>query len=384
MQDYQYITNTQQLQRVCDSLQSSPVLALDTEFMREKTYFARLCLIQIAAEQQIIIIDPLAIDELGPFLELLYNPDILKILHAGRQDLELFYDLQGSVPEPVFDTQIAATVLGFADQIGYANLVEKILGVQLDKSHARTDWSMRPLSNQQLDYAADDVRYLVQLYPEILRRLKSLGREQWLQEDFVALTDSAQYQYAPGEIWKRVGGHGRLKSQQLVVLQQLAAWREQCARQLDKPRKWILSDDVLLNLAQRMPDKPDKLAGIRGMPETIIRDFGSELIDRIQQARALPKSEWPTPRAHFAPTRDQELLIDSLMLLVKYLAFNNQITPATLAARKEVERLVRGERELNLLKGWRRYIIGEALLDMLEGKVSIRAVDGKLEVSRNN
>ncbi len=384
MQDYQYIADAQQLKRICDSLQSSPMLALDTEFMRERTYFARLCLIQIATEQQIFIIDPLAIDELRPLFELLYNPAILKILHAGRQDLELFYDLQGSVPEPVFDTQLAATVLGFADQIGYAKLVEKILGIQLDKSHARTDWAKRPLSNQQLDYAVDDVRYLVQLYPEIQRRLENMGREQWLQEDFVALTDSAQYQYPPGESWKRVSGHGRLRPQQLAVLQQLASWREQRARQLDKPRKWILSDDVLLNLAQRMPDNPDKLAGIRGMPEAVVRDFGSELIDRIQRARALPKSEWPTPKTHFAPTRDQELLIDSLMLYVKYLAFNNQITPTTLASRKEVERLVRGERELNLLKGWRSHIAGQSLLDMLEGKVSIEIVDGKLEVSRNS
>ncbi len=384
MQAYQYIKDLQQLGRICDSLQSSPVLAVDTEFMREKTYFARLCLIQIATEQQIVIIDPLAIDDLRPFLELLYNPGILKILHAGRQDLELFYDLQGRIPGPVFDTQIAATVLGFADQIGYASLVEKILGRQLDKSHARTDWAKRPLSNQQLDYAADDVRYLIQLYPEILRQLEALGREQWLEDDFAALTDRTQYQYTPDESWKRVSGYGRLKPQQLAVLQKLAAWREQRARKLNKPRKWILSDDVLLNLAQRMPDNPDKLAGIRGMPETVVRDFGSELIDRIQQARVLPKSEWPTPKAYFAPTRDQELLIDSLMLYVKYLAFNNQITPATLAGRKEVERLVRGGRELNLLKGWRRHIAGEALLEMLEGKASIHIHNGELEITSDH
>jgi len=380
MQEYHYIDNEQQLGQACDTLRSSPILALDTEFMREKTYFAQFCLIQIATEREIFIIDPLSVGNLQPLIELLYDTNIVKILHAARQDLELFYDLEGRVPAPIFDTQIAATVLGFADQIGYANLVHKILGVQLDKSHARTDWSTRPLSEQQLSYAADDVRYLIQLYPEIIQRLETLGRQNWLEEDFAALSDSAQYQNDPADSWRRISGHGRLKPQQLAVLQPLAAWREQRARQLNKPRKWIISDDVLLTLAQRMPDMPGKLHGIRGMPDTIVRDFGAELVNIIQQARNRPKSEWPKARAHLAPSRDQELLIDSLMLYLKYLAYNNQITPATLANRKELESLIRGERDLNLLKGWRSHIAGQSLLNMLEGKISIEIVNGKLKV----
>ena len=380
MSDFQYIETIPQLEAACETLRHSPVLALDTEFMREKTYYARLCLIQIANEQQIYIIDPLQLEYLQPLLDLLYNPDILKVVHAGRQDLELFYDLTGEIPGPMFDTQIAATLLGFADQVGYAAMVEKILGVQLDKSHTRTDWSQRPLSQKQLAYAADDVVYLMQLYPEILTRLQKLGRESWLQEDFAALSDPRMYVNDPSNSWQRVSSHGRLKPRQLAVLKNLADWREQRAQQLNKPRKWVMSDDVLLNLAQRQPDKLEKLASIRGMPESIARDCGKQLIDQIQQARNLPDSALPQTRDRFIPTREQELLIDSLLLYLKYLAYDNQVSPATLANRKEIERLIQGERELDILRGWRRRIAGQRLLDMLEGKTVIRIHNGQLEI----
>ncbi|WP_134084008.1 ribonuclease D [Thiohalophilus thiocyanatoxydans] len=384
MSNYQYIETIPQLEAACETLRHSPVLALDTEFMREKTYYARLCLIQIATEQQVYIIDPLRLEHLQPLLDLLYNPDILKLVHAGRQDLELFYDLTGKIPGPMFDTQIAATLLGFADQVGYAAMVEKILGVQLDKSHTRTDWAQRPLSKKQLAYAADDVVYLMQLYPEILERLKKLGREQWLQEDFAALSKPEQYVNDPSNSWQRVSGHGRLKPRQLAVLKNLAHWREKRAQQLDKPRKWIMSDDVLLNLAQRQPDKPEKLAGIRGLPESIVRDCAEQLIERIQQARNLPDSELPQARDRFIPTRDQELLIDSLLLYLKQLAYDNQISPATLANRKEIERLIQGERELELLRGWRRRIAGQPLLDMLEGKIRLFIRNNELQVEHQH
>jgi len=380
MSNYQYIETIPQLEAACETLRQSPVLALDTEFMREKTYYARLCLIQIANEQQVYIIDPLRLEHLQPLLELLYDPAILKLLHAGRQDLELFYDLTGKIPAPVFDTQIAATLLGFPDQAGYGALVEKILGVQLDKSHARTDWLQRPLSEKQLAYAADDVVYLMQLYPEILQRLQKLGRENWLEDDFAALSEPGLYMNNPADSWQRVSGHGRLKPRQLAALQRLAVWREQRAQQMNKPRKWILSDDVLLSLAQRLPDKTQKLASIRGMPESIVRDCGEKLIEHIQQARALPESELPSVRDRFIPDREQELLIDSLLLYLKYLASHSQISPATLTNRKEIERLIRGERDLTILKGWRRHIAGQPLLEMLEGNVTIHIRNGKLEM----
>ena len=383
MSDFQYIENLPQLEKACETLGQSSVLALDTEFMREKTYYARLCLVQIASEEQVFIIDPLKIEHLQPFLDLLFNPEILKLVHAGRQDLELFYDLTGKVPTPIFDTQIAATLLGFADQIGYASLVEKILGIQLDKSHARTDWAQRPLSQNQLAYAADDVVYLMQLYPEILDRLHELGREDWLQDDFAALSDPMIYQNDPAESWQRVSGSGKLRPRQLAALQRLAVWREKHAQTLNKPRKWIMSDDVLITLSQRLPDNQKKLTSIRGLKESLIREYGDEIIQSIQQVRTLPDDQLPVTRERFIPTREQELLLDTLLLYLKYLSFQNQISPATLANRKEVERLLRGDRDLAILKGWRRRIAGQALLDMLEGHSVIQIRDGKLDIQPN-
>jgi ribonuclease D len=380
MSDFQYIETLPQLEKACETLGQSSILALDTEFMREKTYYARLCLIQISSDEQVFIIDPLKLEHLQPLLDLLFNPKILKLVHAGRQDLELFYDLTGRVPAPIFDTQIAATLLGFADQIGYASLVEKILGTQLDKSHTRTDWAQRPLSQNQLAYAADDVVYLMQLYPVIIDRLHKLGREDWLQDDFAALSDPTIYQNDPTESWQRVSGNGKLKPRQLAALQRLAVWREKRAQTLNKPRKWIMSDDVLINLSQRLPDSQKKLTSIRGLPESLIREHADELIQFIEQARTLPDDQLPATRDRFIPTREQEILLDTLLLYLKYLAFQNQISPATLANRKEVERLLRGDRDLAVLKGWRRHIAGQALLDMLEGHIVIQIRDGKLHI----
>lgn len=380
MSEFQYIETLPQLEKACETLGQSSILALDTEFMREKTYYARLCLLQISNDEQVFIIDPLKLENLQPLMDLLFNPEILKLVHAGRQDLELFYDLTGKVPTPIFDTQIAATLLGFADQIGYASLVEKILGVQLDKSHARTDWAQRPLSQNQLAYAADDVVYLIQLYPEIIDRLHKLGREDWLQDDFAALGDPAIYENDPDQSWQRVSGNGKLKPRQLAALQRLAVWREKRAQTLNKPRKWIMSDDVLISLSQRLPDSQKKLSSIRGLPESLIREHADELIHAIQQARTLPDDQLPSTRDRFIPTREQELLLDTLLLYLKYLAFQNQISPATIANRKEVERLLRGERDLAVLKGWRHRIAGQALLDMLEGQSVIQIRDGKLNI----
>ncbi|MGD8547241.1 MAG: ribonuclease D, partial [Thiohalophilus sp.] len=313
MSDFQYIETLPQLEKACETLGQSSILALDTEFMREKTYYARLCLIQISSEEQVFIIDPLKLEHLQPLLDLLFNPKILKLVHAGRQDLELFYDLTGRVPAPIFDTQIAATLLGFADQIGYASLVEKILGTQLDKSHTRTDWAQRPLSQNQLAYAADDVVYLMQLYPVIIDRLHKLGREDWLQDDFAALSDPTIYQNDPTESWQRVSGNGKLKPRQLAALQRLAVWREKRAQTLNKPRKWIMSDDVLINLSQRLPDSQKKLTSIRGLPESLIREHADELIQFIEQARTLPDDQLPATRDRFIPTREQEILLDTLL-----------------------------------------------------------------------
>ena len=324
--EMRFVDTPQALTELCQELQSADVIAVDTEFIREKTYYAKLCLIQVASDSVTACVDPLALNNLDELLAILYSPDKLKLFHAAWQDLEIFSDLWERIPTPVFDTQIAAALLGFSDQIGYANLAEQLLGVQLDKTATRTDWSQRPLSPQQLAYAADDVNYLLQLYPIILQRLTKLGRNNWLEEDFTALTDPTSYAKSADLAWQRVSGHGRLKPRQLAALQRLAAWREQQARQRNKPRKWILSDDILLMLARHLPSDYATLAKVRGLPERLLNQSGEELIAAINAALALADNALPTVSQNERLTPDQECLADTLMAYLRLLAQENQIT----------------------------------------------------------
>lgn len=288
-----YVDTPDALHALCAEIAGSPRLMLDTEFMREKTYRAQLCLIQVCDGQVAACIDPLALDDLSPLYALLFNPNIVKVLHAARQDLEIFLDLTGKLPAPIFDTQIAAALAGHADQIGYGNLVRELLGVDLDKSHTRTDWSRRPLDRQQMRYALDDVRYLVTVFDRLNAELARRGRLDWLQPDFDALTDPALYRNDPADAWQRVKGAGKLKPKQLAVLAELAAWRERKAQDSNRPRRWILADDPLLALARIQPDNENKLASIRGLEAGHAKKSGKELLEHIRTALARPKETWP-------------------------------------------------------------------------------------------
>ncbi len=376
--EMRYIDTPQALTQLCQDLQAARVIAVDTEFIREKTYYAKLCLLQVASDSVVACVDPMAIDNLEQLLAILYNPDKLKLFHAAWQDLEIFHDQWDRVPAPVFDTQIAAALLGFNDQIGYANLVEQLLHVELDKSATRTDWSQRPLSAQQLSYAADDVRYLLKLYPVIEQRLTELGRNNWLEEDFTSLTDSDNYSKTPETAWQRVKGYGRLKPRQLAVLQGLATWREQQAEQRNKPRKWILSDDLLLTLARALPTNTTKLAKVRGLTPNQLNQFGEALVTEIDKALTLPQDAWPELSQTERLSPEQECLADTLMAYLRLLGQQNQISPASLATRKEIEKLVRGRRDIPLLHGWRGYLVGKSLLDLINGKIALSVKDGKV------
>jgi ribonuclease D len=376
--EMRFVDTPQALTELCQELQSADVIAVDTEFIREKTYYAKLCLIQVASDSVIACVDPLALNNLDELLAILYSPDKLKLFHAAWQDLEIFSDQWERIPTPVFDTQIAAALLGFSDQIGYANLAEQLLDVQLDKTASRTDWAQRPLSPQQLAYAADDVNYLLQLYPIILQRLTNLDRNSWLEEDFTALTDPTSYAKSADLAWQRVSGHGRLKPRQLAALQRLAAWREQQARQRNKPRKWILSDDILLLLARHLPSDYASLAKVRGLPERLLNQAGEELIASINDALALEDNALPTVSQKERLTPEQECLADTLMAYLRLLAQENQISPASLSTRKEIEKMVRGKRDIPLLHGWRGHLAGEPLLNLMDGKIALTIKNGQL------
>jgi len=367
------------LDALCEQLRGQPVLALDTEFLRERTYYAQLCLIQVAAEGVVACVDPLAVD-LDPLLDIIYDPQVVKVMHSARQDLEILFDLRGELPRPLFDTQIAATLLGFGDQVGYANLVQQMLGVELDKMHTRTDWSRRPLEAEQLRYAADDVRYLFSIYHRQVEALAAKGRSRWLDEDFAQLTDVNAYAPAEDDLWKRVRGSQKLKGAQLAVLRELARWREQRARDSNRPRRWILKDEVMVDLARRRPGDIAGLEKIRGLEASIVRRHGEALLTLIDAAQKSDPAGWPTRPAGKRLTPAQDALVDLLMAVLRSHGAAQDVSPALLAGRKDLEALVRGETDRPVLHGWRGELVGHALQSVLRGESVLRVVDGRLRI----
>lgn len=369
---FTFIDTPGALQDFLDDVPSGETIALDTEFMRERTYYAQLCLVQIAAGDRIACIDPLAIDDLGALWDRLADPGTLVLLHAGRQDIEVIFQACGKVPAPVFDTQLAAALCGYGDQVGYANLVKDVLGASVDKSMTRADWSRRPLSRDALDYAAEDVRHLHALHAHLVDRLRALGRESWLEPEFEALTDAAQYEPDAAAAWRRIRAAAKLKPREVAILAALAEWREREAIRANRPRKWLLKDDVLVFMAQRPPRNLGELMAVRGVEEGFASRHGEALLNVMQAARqAEPPAGLPTMRDRLTPV--QEARADLLMAALKAIAARNELAAASIANRKEIERLVRGDRDIDLLRGWRRKAAGETLLDVDEGRVALLA-----------
>lgn len=380
MSEYAFIDQAGALAAACTELHRHDWLALDTEFIREKTFYPKLCLIQVATpDLRLYCIDPLAVD-IAPLLDVLYDPTITKVLHAARQDLEIFHRLRGTLPGPIFDTQIAAPLLGYPDQTGYGNLVRERLGIDLPKGHSRTDWQQRPLSDAQLRYAADDVNYLAQLYPPLRDELQRKGRLEWLQPDFDVLLDPETYVVHPENAWQRIKEARKLKGASLAILQDLAAWREERAQGEDKPRKWILADDALATLARIKPGRLSDLERVRGLNPGFIRRYGEVLIERIQQARErkpqpLPEFSRPTP---LGP--GEEAALDLLTGVIRLIAETNALNPTVLASRKDLEKLLRGRTDTPLHKGWRQHMAGPVLNAVLSGETRAELVSGQLQL----
>lgn len=369
------IADVEALRDLVQRLRKSAWVAVDTEFMRERTYYPKLCLVQLATDTELACVDPLALADLSPLTELWTDASVTKVFHAAGQDMEVLLQTAGELPRPVFDTQIAATLLGYPDQIGYARLVADRLGVTLDKSHTRSDWSRRPLSTEELDYAADDVRYLARLFPDMEAELERRGRRDWLDPEFETLLDADRYRPDPAAAWRRVRGGQRLRPGQRRALARLAEWREHAAMTGDRPRGWILKDEVLLTLAQKRPGDETELGKIRNLPENVRRKHGKTLVELIAAAAegpAPPGVEEPAP-APLPPERQP--LVDLAMAGLRERSAATGIAAGTLANRKDLERLVAGERDLPLLKGWRREAAGQALLDLLEGKTALRGAE---------
>jgi ribonuclease D len=293
--------------------------------------------------------------------------------------MEIFYYLDEKLPAPLFDTQIAASLMGLGDQVGYGRLVEDMLQVSLDKSHSRTNWSQRPLEAEQIRYAADDVRYLRDIYQQERQFLLEHDRLHWLDEDFKNLTSAERYKPTPEEAWKRVKGNQRLKPQQLMVLKELAGWRELKAMSSNRPRRWVLKDEVLLELARRGPKKLEDLSRIRGLEPGQIRNSGEEILRVIQEAMKQPRAVWPELPRRIRLSEEQDTIADLLMASLRLSGLEASISVQAIATRKEVEQLILGERDLNLMKGWRLQLAGSSLLDILAGKSAMRVNNGRIE-----
>ena len=372
-----------ELQSAIESISDAEILAIDTEFMREKTYYPLLCLVQIATESTSFIIDPLAVKDLTPLASVLTSPKTVKVLHASRQDREMLFNACGVVPSPIFDTQLAAPLLGLQQQIGLKALVEEILGVRLSKRDSLSDWSKRPLSKSQIEYSLDDVRYLVPLYREMCKRLDDLGRRHWLDSEFEALGEDSEFGTPESELWSKVKKTNSLSRAQRACAQGIAVWRENCAKRSNIPRRWILQDELIVELSRRQPKSVDEVYEIRGAKEKLNTGRAREIVKVIETALASDPDTWPRHAVRKPTAANADAMVDLLTAFLRTRAKENMLTHQVLATHDDLIAFVSGQRAgLDILKGWRYEIAGRDMLEILEGRISLRIEDGNISISR--
>ena len=376
------ITKSAELAALCTRLADADFVAVDTEFMRERTYWPRLCLVQVAGPEEAAAIDPLAGLDLAPLFDLLRAPQTVKVFHAARQDLEIFFQLMGSLPAPVFDTQVAAMVCGFGDQVSYETLAIKLARVKVDKGSRFTDWSLRPLSPRQIEYALADVIHLRPVYQKLTQKLLASGRGDWLGEEMAALTDPAAYTIEPLQAFRRLrsrSGNGRM----LAVMRELAAWREREAQARDIPRTWVLKDESLLEIAHHTPQTVEGLARTRGLARKFAESpQGGEVLAAVARGLAVPAAEQPAGDEKRALPRGVAPVVDLLKVLVKMKCDEADVAHRLVASTEDLEAIaVDGEEaEVPALSGWRRQLFGQDALKLRSGEVALGVEGRKLVV----
>lgn len=364
------ISDQKELDNFCQQVQDGVYITVDTEFIRDKTYYPKLCLLQIAGADVAAAIDPLADINLAPIFALFAKPDLVKVFHACRQDIEIFYLLSGVIPINVFDTQIAASVCGYGESVSYETLVNKIVGQDLDKSSRFTDWSARPLSEKQLAYALSDVTHLRIIYDNLRDKIEKSGRVSWIAEEHALLADSGLYHIEPENAWKRLK-YGTMRPKHLVVLRELAAWREIEARKADVPRGRILKDEALVELASAMPRKNSDLARMRSIDKGLSKTKMEEIFACVERALALPQAEWPQVVKSRKPPENITSLLAMLQLLLKVKADVHGIAGSMIANKEDLEAIALGKADSPILHGWRYDVFGRKAQLLLDGKLKI-------------
>lgn len=371
----QLIDTSEKLAEFCKVLQKQPFITVDSEFIREHSYYPQLCLLQVAYDGDSAIIDPLANIDLSPFFEILQNPEIVKVFHAGRQDIEIFYNLSGKLPQNVFDTQIAAMVCGLPENIGYGNLVHEITHIDLDKSQRLTDWSLRPLDEKQLQYAICDVTYLVDCYKYLQKYLHEHDRCEWIREETETLCDLKCYEYNPENAWLKIK-HNAHSQRFLSALKYLAEWREKRAQKFNTPRSSILKDEVLLNIASSFPKNINELKQVRNLKSDITNGrLGAEILEVIQQAEQNPIApelcKADRKQVSHIPNHEQSLA-EILKLLLKIKSQESGVIARLIATDDDLRYIILNQPEKTLaLHGWRYEIFGKYAEQLCKGKLSI-------------
>ena len=374
------ITSNSDLSDICSRLADRDFVAVDTEFMREQTFWPELCLIQLAGPEIEVIVDPLAAGiDLKPFYALMANEGVMKVFHAARQDIEIVYSEAGLIPKPVFDTQIAAMVCGFGESVSYVNLVKRVTGRDLDKSSRFTDWSRRPLSDKQLTYALGDVTHLRDIYSHLKSELAATDRAHWLTEEMAELTAPGTYETHPEEAWQRL--KMRVKNRKsLAVLIELAAWRERLAQAQDVPRGRILRDEALYDIANQAPTSPEQLSELRTLSEGFSRSQRArEIVDAVKRGLARDPKTVP-PLNHSQPlSAEASATTELLKVLLKAAAARHRVAPRLIADAGDLERIAtESEPDIAALKGWRRQLFGEDALRLKRGELALTLVKGEV------
>lgn len=376
------IDTTAALEEACRLLAQSDFITIDTEFLRETTFWPELCLIQMASPEHEYIVDPMAKGiDLTPFFELMANSAVTKVFHAARQDIEIIFHLGNLIPHPIFDTQVAAMVCGFGDSVSYDQLVQKVKNVHIDKTSRFTDWSRRPLSEKQLDYALADVTHLRDVYLKLKGQLEAEGRAEWLTEEMAVLESRETYDLHPDHAWQRLKMRLR-KPTELAVMQHVAAWREREARSRNVPRSRVLKDDAIYEIAQQQPKDTEALGRLRTVPKGWERSSsGAAIVEQVNIALALPKSEMPHLQRHTHAPEGTQSAVELLKVLLRLTSEKHGVAAKVIANSEDLEKIAaEGEKaEVAALQGWRKELFGDLALKLISGGVGLRFIDKRVE-----